>query len=105
VGLLDIIICESDSFIVFSSALNKKVLSVTRTASSVEIKKSYRKLALKFHPDKNSAPSAEAAFKAISAAFDCLSDQSKREMYDQYGHESTEEMNRTGQTHGNKKVV
>ena len=39
--------------------------------------------ALKFHPDKNSAPSAEGAFKAISTAFDTLSDASKRELYDQ----------------------
>lgn len=57
------------------------------SASESEIKKSYRKLALKFHPDKNSAPSAEAAFKAISSAFDCLSDPKKKEMYDMYGTE------------------
>jgi hypothetical protein len=54
------------------------VLGVSKDADADAIKKAYRKLALKFHPDKNSAPSAEGAFKAISAAFDCLSDPQKR---------------------------
>lgn len=62
-----------------------EVLGISKTASDDEIKKAYRKLALKFHPDKNSAPSAEGAFKAISTAFDCLSDPQKRAGYDQYG--------------------
>lgn len=66
----------------------------------MEIKKAYRKLALKYHPDKNSAPSAESAFKAISSAFDTLSDASKREAYDQYGHESSENLNSSGGMHG-----
>lgn len=65
------------------------VLGVSKSASDDEIKKAYRKLALKYHPDKNSAPSAEGAFKAISGAFDCLSDSKKREMYDQYGHDDS----------------
>lgn len=65
-----------------------EVLGIAKTATGDEIKKAYRKLALKFHPDKNSAPSAEGAFKAISTAFDCLSDSSKRDLYDQYGHEA-----------------
>ena len=52
--------------------------------------------ALKFHPDKNSAPSAEGAFKAISTAFDTLSDASKRETYDQVGHDAAEEHMRQG---------
>jgi curved DNA-binding protein CbpA len=62
-------------------------LGVARDANDDTIKKAYRKLALKFHPDKNSAPSAEAAFKAISHAFDTLSDTNKRATYDQLGHE------------------
>jgi DnaJ homolog subfamily B member 12 len=66
-----------------------ETLGVSRQASDDEIKKAYRKLALKFHPDKNSAPSAEGAFKSISGAFDCLSDKKKREMYDQYGHDDS----------------
>ena len=73
-----------------------EVLGVSKKATPDEIKKAYRKLALKFHPDKNSAPSAEAAFKAISTAFDCLSDPTKRETYDQYGHESAEQINQSG---------
>lgn len=53
-------------------------------------------MALKFHPDKNSAPTAEGAFKAISTAFDTLSDASKRELYDQYGHEEEAQMRQQG---------
>ena len=56
----------------------------------------YSEQALKFHPDKNSAPSAEGAFKAISTAFDTLSDASKRELYDQVGHDAAEEQMRQG---------
>lgn len=65
-----------------------QVLGIAKTANEAEIKKAYRKLALKFHPDKNAAPSAEGAFKAISTAFDVLSDPVKREPYDMYGHDS-----------------
>jgi curved DNA-binding protein CbpA len=64
-----------------------EVLGVAKDASADQIKKAYRKLALKFHPDKNSAPSAEAAFKSINQAFDTLSDASKRDIYDQTGHD------------------
>lgn len=66
-----------------------EALGVTRSATQIEIKKSYRKLALKLHPDKNSAPSAEAAFKAISSAFDTLSDPQKKDHYDQYGSDDS----------------
>lgn len=64
-----------------------EVLGVPKDANADQIKKAYRKLALKFHPDKNSAPSAEAAFQVINQAFDTLSDPSKRDIYDQTGHD------------------
>ncbi len=69
---------------------------MSRNADEGEIKKAYRKLALKFHPDKNSAPSAEAAFKAINAAMDTLSDPNKRQIYDEMGHEGAARQASTG---------
>lgn len=73
-----------------------QVLGLEKDATQADIKKAYRKLALKFHPDKNSAPNAEGAFKAINTAFDTLSDPSKREVYDQYGHEGEAQMRQQG---------
>jgi DnaJ-class molecular chaperone len=64
-----------------------KVLGVTKGASDDEIKKSYRKLAMKYHPDKNSAPGAEEKFKEIGEAYDVLSDPKKKQIYDQYGED------------------
>ena len=64
-----------------------EILSVSRTASGDEIKKAYRKLALKYHPDRNQGDEAAVEkFKEASEAFDVLSDSSKRSRYDQYGH-------------------
>jgi len=64
-----------------------KILGVSKTANDDELKKAYRKLALKFHPDKNQAPGAEEKFKQIGEAYDVLSDPRKRQIYDQVGEE------------------
>ncbi|KAG0671014.1 hypothetical protein C6P42_003691, partial [Pichia californica] len=62
-----------------------KVLKVDKSSNEVEIKKSYRKLAIKLHPDKNKHPKASEAFKVIAKAFEVLGDDSKRKMYDMTG--------------------
>lgn len=66
-----------------------EVLEISRTASQDEIKKAYRKLALKHHPDRNPDKKAEAEekFKELSEAYEVLSDADKRARYDRYGHE------------------
>ena len=65
-----------------------ELLGIQRNATDDEIKKAYRKLAMKYHPDRN-AGNAEAAemFKEVSEAYEVLSDSGKRQRYDQYGHE------------------
>jgi len=63
-----------------------EILGVSKDASKAEIKKTYRKLALKYHPDKNPSKDAEEKFKEISEAYAVLYDDEKRKMYDQYGH-------------------
>lgn len=64
-----------------------EVLSVTRTADGEEIKRSYRRLAMKFHPDRNPGDAqAELKFKECAEAYEVLSDDAKRKRYDQFGH-------------------
>ena len=64
-----------------------KVLDVARNASEADIKKSYRRLAMKFHPDRNSGDTeAEEKFKEAKEAYEVLTDGAKRAAYDQYGH-------------------
>jgi molecular chaperone DnaJ len=61
------------------------ILGVDKGATDDQIKKAYRKLAMKWHPDKNSEPEAESKFKDISEAYEVLSDQNKRSNYDNFG--------------------
>ena len=64
-----------------------EVLGVAKNASAEEIKKAYRKLAIKYHPDKNPGDKeAEEKFKEAAEAYDVLSNDEKRQRYDQFGH-------------------
>jgi len=63
-----------------------EVLGVSKSSSVDELKKQYRKLALKFHPDRNKSEEAPEHFKEISEAYAVLSDTEKRQLYDQHGH-------------------
>jgi len=66
-----------------------ETLGVSKDASQSDIKKAYRKLALKYHPDKNQGnKEAEDKFKEISSAYEVLSDENKRAKYDRFGHEA-----------------
>ncbi len=62
------------------------VLHVAKDASPEQIKKAYRRLAHKYHPDRNSEPDAEAKFKEAAEAYEVLSDPAKRQRFDQFGH-------------------
>ncbi|MBQ2437045.1 MAG: DnaJ domain-containing protein, partial [Clostridia bacterium] len=65
-----------------------EVLGIDKSASADDIKKAYRKLAKKYHPDLNpDDKEAEVHFKEVNEAYEVLSDQQKRARYDQFGHE------------------
>ena len=65
-----------------------EVLGVPRNADGSEIKRSYRRLAMKYHPDRNQGDTeAELKFKECAEAYEVLSDTSKRQIYDQFGHD------------------
>lgn len=64
-----------------------KILGLSKGASDDDIKKAYRKMALKYHPDKNKSPDAEEKFKSVAEAYEVLSDKKKRDIYDQFGEE------------------
>ena len=68
-----------------------EVLGVSKNASAAEIKKAYRKMAIKYHPDKNpDDKSAEEKFKVAAEAYEVLSDPDKKARYDQFGHQAFE---------------
>src|SRR5262245_7747979 len=65
-----------------------ETLGVSKSATADEIKSSYRKLAMKYHPDRNPGDKeAEEKFKEASEAYEVLSDETKRKRYDQFGHQ------------------
>jgi len=71
-----------------------EVLGVSREASAEEIKRAFRRLAMKYHPDRNKSPDAEAKFKEINEAYEVLSDPEKRAAYDRFGHAGVEALER-----------
>lgn len=64
-----------------------EILGIKKGASEEEIKKAYRKQALRYHPDKNKSPGAEDKFKEIAEAYDVLSDAKKKDIFDRFGEE------------------
>lgn len=73
-----------------------EILGVSKEASARDIKKAYRKLSLEFHPDKNPSQEAQEKFKEINTAYEVLSDDEKRRMYDQIGHDAYTQTNGQG---------
>ena len=76
-----------------------EILGVSKSASGADIKKAYRKLVKKYHPDVNKEADSEEKFKEVQEAYEVLSDESKRAAYDQYGHAGTAGFN-SGSTGG-----
>ena len=77
-----------------------EVLNVSQDADAAALKKAYRRIAMKNHPDKNpDNPEAEAIFKEANEAFEVLSDSQKRARYDQYGHEGVDGQTSCGEAH------
>src|ERR1700689_2056009 len=73
-----------------------KILDLARSATEAEVKKAYRRLAMKFHPDRNPGDhEAEEKFKEAKEAYEVLSDTQKRAIYDQYGHAGVESSRNT----------
>lgn len=80
-----------------------KILGLSKGASEADIKKAYRKMALKYHPDKNKSPNAEEMFKDVAEAYDVLSDKKKKDIYDIHGEEGLKDGipgSGTGSTNG-----
>lgn len=78
------------------------VLGVSRNADEAQIKKAYRKLAKKYHPDTNAGNAeAEQKFKEVTEAYDVLGDKEKRKLYDQFGHAAFDQTAGAGAGYGN----
>eukprot|EP00903_Cladosiphon_okamuranus_P017902 g16473.t1 len=73
-----------------------EILGLGRGASSSEIKKAYRQLSLKYHPDKNPSEDAAARFAEVASAYEVLSDEEKRDTYDRFGEEGLKQKEQTG---------
>lgn len=71
-----------------------RILGLEKECSTEEIRKAYRKVSLKVHPDKNKSPGADEAFKSVSKAFACLNDPELRQRYDHYGPEEAQDVAR-----------
>jgi len=77
------------------------VLSVEKSADKTTIKKAYRKMAMKYHPDKNPGDKqAEESFKAVNEAYQVLSDDNKKQLYDRYGKEAVQQNQTQGASRG-----
>jgi len=78
-----------------------EILGISKNADAAEIKKAYRKSALKYHPDKNPGDKeAEENFKLAAEAYEVLSDPNKKAKYDQYGHQAFDGSGGFGGGHG-----
>ena len=73
-----------------------EVLGVSKTATDKEIKSAFRRLAKEYHPDLNKAPDAAEKFKEVQEAYEVLSDENKKKMYDQYGHSAFDQNGNAG---------
>jgi curved DNA-binding protein len=81
------------------------LLGVARSATPEEIRKAYRTLARKYHPDVNKSPDATARFAEIQQAYDVLSDEQKRRLYDQFGHTGTQDTSHPSNGRGQRWTV
>ncbi len=68
-----------------------EVLGLSRDASERDVKKAYKRLAMKYHPDRNKGDDADEKFKEVKLAYEVLTDPQKRAAYDQYGHAAFEQ--------------